>query len=231
VCREARREILPGMSIGRPGLTTALYDSMTIRPRIGAFGDDDYSLTLDTPDQAGVAVENDPPGTHYLEFNSDETINHFHTSWWNSFHQAVDNDRDAAKAMIEGKRTIVTGLVGLDCGHTCSSEIHPVWALAINVSDNPNDDVWAMFVRNWGDEGFCGRGQHQLFLPGDQYVFRLPWRPGASSVAVIGSEFKGRSSFWITVESVVNEGVTVTFPMPDPKNGQRINGELHLRWQ
>ena len=60
--------------------------------------------------------------------------------------------------------------------------MHPVHAMAIRVQDNPSDEVWAIFVRNWGNEGFCSDGQH--FLPLTSFTFGLPWRAGASSVSV-----------------------------------------------
>ena len=44
-----------------------------------------------------------------------------------------------------------------------------------------------MFVRNWGDEGFCSQDQHYLDLLNNTYTFRLPWRPGATSVSVKSS--------------------------------------------
>ena len=37
--------------------------------------------------------------------------------------------------MINGKYAIVTGMVGLDCAHSCVSELHPVWAMAIQAED------------------------------------------------------------------------------------------------
>ena len=160
--------------------------------------DDDYNFRLiPTVGQPGLGKNNN--GSFELEFDSDETIDHFHTPWWDAFHKAVDKDfvvprvgtdigdgGKAARALVDGSFAIVTGLFGLDCEHSSSSELHPVWAMAIRLAAPPSqtDEVWPMFVRNWGDEGFCSQDQHYLDLLSNTYTFRLPWRPGATSVTV-----------------------------------------------
>src|SRR6266849_9857038 len=139
--------------------------------------DDDYQWNLQPPDQAGLTANNDR--FIELEFDSTETINHFATPWWDSFHDTADESDEKAKEVVDGKFAIVTGLIGLDCAHSCSTESHPVYAMAIHVEDDPADDVWAMFVRNWGNEGFCSDKDHQFAFTDNTYTFRLPWRPGA----------------------------------------------------
>jgi len=47
--------------------------------------------------------------------------------------------------------------------NSAQSELHPVWALMIHTNPAVDDDTWAFFVRNSGDEGYCGNSQHQLF--------------------------------------------------------------------
>src|SRR5262249_27557430 len=67
--------------------------------------DDDYNFRLMPAGQAGLvqANLNHPyPGLE-LEFDSDETIDHFHTPWWTSFHKAVDAGDQQAQAMVKGK--------------------------------------------------------------------------------------------------------------------------------
>jgi hypothetical protein len=157
--------------------------------------DDDYKFEFHPPDNAGFTVSAASKGYMELEFDSDETIDHFSTPWWESFHNAVDNSAGAAATlqeirsgglfateeivrlleqeveyvyqMIEGRFAIVTGLFGLDCAHSdtdSSTELHPVYAMTILVNDNPADQLWAIFARNWGDEGFCSTSQHYLDL-------------------------------------------------------------------
>ena len=203
--------------------------------------DDDYNLDLFPAGGAGLVSVRD---NLEVEFDSDETIDHFNTPWWNAFHQSVDHGDDAAvnSGLFKepdgtlGRYAIVTGLIGLEMCHGGSNELHPAWAIAIRVKDDdPNDEVWAMFIRRWGDEGFCSGDQHYLTdLPGDTYTFRLPWRPGASSVSV-GSitKFEARDSgtSW-AVQSAPNQGLLVSFTLTAPQSGtgNRINGELHLQW-
>lgn len=201
--------------------------------------DRDYNFKLAPPDQAGLTTAN---RTLKLEFDSHETINYFGTPWWDSFHKAVDQSEAAARQMVDGRFAIATGLVGLDCSHECRSELHPVWAMAIRVEDDPSDEVWAIFVRRWGNEGFCSDDQHYLEgLQGNTYTFRLPWRPGASSVAVSQTTVfrsrlgvaSGPDVLWAP-----NQGVLVSFTMPVLSQvptsqfplGERVHGELHLQW-
>jgi hypothetical protein len=133
-----------------------------------------------------------------------------------------------------GKQTIAIGLVGLDCVHDCASELHPLYAIAMNVKDDDDDDVWAIFVRNWGNEGWCSRYRH--LLRKNDFVFRLPWKPGASAVTVLNT---GADRLFLTndnqvsgpnVTAAVGQGVDVAFHLPEPEAEARINGELHLRW-
>jgi hypothetical protein len=137
--------------------------------------------------------------------------------------------------MIDGKYAIITGLMGFDCEHDCGAELHPVYALAIRVKDDPADEVWAIFVRNWGNEGYCGTSQH--LLPLTSYTFRLPWRPGASAVNVVwgpnATQFLTNDSNATgpNVTYAVGGGVQVNFTLSPPhEDGTRINGQLHLQW-
>ena len=72
--------------------------------------DDDYNINIVPPGGEGLTVSNN--GHIHTEFDSDETIDHFRTPWWNSFHDAVDRDDASARAMIDGKFAIVVGLAG-----------------------------------------------------------------------------------------------------------------------
>jgi hypothetical protein len=102
--------------------------------------------------------------------------------------------------------------------------------------------VWAMFIRRWGNEGFCSGNQHLIVdLPNNTYTFRLPWRPGATGVSVgSATTFLAASSgaSGPTVQSAPNQGLLVSFTLPPPEyvagictTCNRINGELHLNWQ
>ena len=241
--------------------------------------DGDYNFRLVPTAGAGLTKVNGNVATGEksmkLEFSDDETIDHFHTPWWNSFHKAVDDVDDAIvilkltraaatsgdpaarllaqqripsleadlakksgllKSMVNGRDAIVTGLLGLDCAHNCASELHPVWAMAIRVKDDPADETWAIFVRRFGNEGFCSRDQHYLDdLLGDEFVFRLPWRANASAASLTADTFlrcRFGKAAGPRVVSAAGTGVLVSFflPVPDSDEGEMINGELHLQW-
>jgi hypothetical protein len=196
--------------------------------------DDDYNFKLPSHLQFGEVITSG--GSLGVEFDSDETIDHFQTPWWSSFHQAVDQSDSAAAAMVNGKYAIVTGLVGLDCEHDCHTELHPVFGMAIHVKDDPADDVWAIFARNWGDEGWCSTNQHYLDV--NSVYFHLPWRFGASQVSVLNKPDNSDRLFLTNdarvsgpgIQSAVNQGILVSFNLPAPDAGARLNGELHLQW-
>jgi hypothetical protein len=199
-----------------------------------------------------------------VEFDSEETVDNFSTAWWKSFHDAVDSagaqallggggpsvdcwNGDAGTCarlatlenMINGKLALVTGLFGLDCAHDCKPELHPVFAMAIRVKDDPLDETWEIFARRSGDEGFCSSQLHVLSaLPNDTYTFRFPSR--GSSVEVSQQTLASADSS-ITVsfpESDAREGKLVSFFIPPPTFIQPsnilvsdiIHGEIHLRW-
>ena len=211
--------------------------------------DGDYNFRLVRPDDAGMTTENKiKTGPNRksmkLEFSSDETIDHFETPWWDAFHKAVDTDDfSAANSMVVGADGsagafgIVSGLIGLDCPHTCASEIHPVWAMAIRVKSDPGDETWAVFVRRFGNEGFCSDHQHYLDdLANNTFTFRLPWRQGATDVGVNPSTvFESRLGQATGALAVAkNQGVLLSFTMAVPPTplvpGEMVNGELHLKW-
>jgi hypothetical protein len=231
---------------------SAPCDSVSFFDQIAAYAtgqggapscDDDYNFNLYTPGGAGLTTARD---SIECEFDSDETIDHFDTPWWNLLHKTVDdsvNDLQVGETLFKehgerGRYAIVTGLIGLEFAHSASTELHPVWAMAIRVKDDdPMDEVWAIFIRRWGNEGFCSSGNQHLLkdLPNNTYTFRLPWRPGASDLKLgPATAFKGNYNFTGTAEAVANQGVLVSFPAPPFGSGlpllPRIDGELHLQW-
>ncbi|HCC58396.1 MAG TPA: hypothetical protein DEQ47_14285 [Solibacterales bacterium] len=201
--------------------------------------DDDYNYRFFTPRDAGVVAH--PDGTINgieIEFDSDETIDHFSSPLWTQFHHLVDNNNSAAQTQVKTRTAVVMGLVGLDCGHpSCSSELHPAYGMAVNV-DNSNlaDDRWTVFARNWGDEGFCSSDQH--YLPTNNVKLMIPWLAGATSVTV-GPD----TQFYVFTNSdssatasspqityAANQGVLLDFNLPAPSAQVGIEGEVHLQW-
>ncbi len=182
-----------GKFIGHVNWGAATYEGPIFWDEHSSPGaDDDYNFKLVPPGQAGLVVASN--GSLGLEFDSDETIDYFTTPWWKSFRYAVDTEhpfinrpkipRGDPHGMVDRKFAIVTGLLGLDVVHAAHTEIHPVWALAIRVKEAKDYEMWAIFVRNWGNEGYCSQEQHYLHLAENRYTFRLPWRPEATTVSV-----------------------------------------------
>ena len=212
------------------------------------FGDDDYNMRLVTP-TLGHA---DPAGTSFfngasfeegnlfavlLEFDSDETIDHFDQSlFWNVFHQTVDNQGDtAAGNIINGHDAVAIGLMGADEEHDGHVEIHPVHALAIRESAPgspvPSNDLWAFFVRNWGDEGECSSQQH--FILDSQITIQLtppvslltPKATLNGDSLVFGSGTNTPYTFYSGPE-----GTFVTFNLPAGNQQGFVFGEIDLSW-
>lgn len=201
--------------------------------------DDEYSVNLATPNAAG-ATAGRTDGVH-VEFDTDETIDpltdFLQVPWWTDFHHAVDQNNDAAHRFLDNKQIIVTGLLGVDFAHTPSGESHPAWALAVHTNEDFNDDTWAFFVRNWGDEGYCSEDQHYIYFPDNQYTFRFPWPPGATSGVINPKSMtailahSGVNAEQVQTSFIPGEAVLMTFSnLSDPAVHPLIGGELHITW-
>ena len=213
--------------------------------------DDDYTFTFYSDDPDKPLLVNGQDGIH-VEFDSDETIDHFKTEAWAAFHNAVDLNKDFAKQLFDG-HTILTGMFSLDSEHRLKSELHPLYAMATrseNFGTNPGDETWLIFVRNQGDEGYCS---NEIWGAGfEDYTFRLPWRPGMTSVEVNSTktQFDGteRTSgpfvSYVTPRDAKRDlpaGVYVNFHLGPPvlntaivgtpASEPFINGALHLIWK
>ena len=181
-----------------------------------AFWDVDYNVNLHrsnpaasppdpfhSDDRACYTRQN--PYHLHTEFASAETIDSFGLPWWQRFHNAVDESDSSAEAMltINGNEieVIEIGVVGLDCAHVCASELHPVVGMALHIKDDPSDDVWVFFARNWGNEGWCSTGI-MTFPELSSLGFALPWRPNAIAVSATDSNTKFQ--------------LDVRFSMPEP---------------
>jgi hypothetical protein len=206
------------------------------------FGDDDYNLKLYTP-HVGTLADGTPISAGgatdqlnrvQLEFNSDETIDNFdYLRWWSQFHGAVDQGDSFAATYVNNHDAVVTGLMGIDEVHG-QSEVHPVHALAIREAATPQlrDDTWAIFVRNWGNEGTCSSNDH--FLDATTITMKIP-RPSGVSASVVPTPFyhtflnynapDSHFSMWTGAS-----GVYLTFNLPPGNQHGLVFGELSLDW-
>jgi hypothetical protein len=212
--------------------------------------DDDYSLNLLTDGGAG-ATQSDPTGLH-IEFDSDETIDHFDSNqWWKEFHSLVDiqdaTGHDDPGLAINGHRAVVTGLAGLDTAHDPALELHPVYALAIQTDRRAavagGTDKWAVFARSWGNEGYCSHKTHPL--PPGPLTIRIPWQNGATGL-LAGVEANPALGVQITkydlntdispygklsARVVPGQGVLLTFDLSAPVSQEpRYSGTVDLKW-
>ncbi len=200
--------------------------------------DDDYYVDIDTAGAAG-ATAGTPRGVH-VEFDSSETVDvitkDFKLPLWRDFQRAVDSGEDSHQAhgFLDGKDSIVTGLLGLDFIHNpISAESHPAWAFAWHAHSVWFDDTWAFFVRGGGNQGYCGGNQHYISYLGNRYTFRFPWPPNATGgAAIAGTTFLANTTVGAaTVSFPPNEAVLLTFhDLPDSTSPWLIAGELHVKW-
>ena len=205
---------------------------ISLDPRHPDWPDDDYNINVEREDQAAYTQQNSK--NLHTEFDSDETIDHFITPWWTSFHNAVQNGNDPK---IDGHEIIEIGEIGLDCAHSCGSEIHPVLAMAINAQPSLSDDVWAIFARKSGDEGYCGHVS--IMHPELSTIYlKLPWPKGAAAVVPVvkDSNFQttGGGQAHVTTfpynEGTRPSGFVVQIDLGDANSVPLVHGELHLQW-
>ena len=198
------------------------------------YDDDDYYLYIKRNDQA-LETAGSRDGVE-LEFDSDETVDYWDdtNTWWDDFHHNyVDNNDEAAHGHIDGKFAIIVGLLGLDSQHGVHSELHPVYAMFVHVQDDPTEDKWAFFVRNSGDEGFCGNDDEPAYFSGRRLRVLIPHSGPPQSVGnnvwVYGDnedEFNQQS--W-TFQNT-NEGLLLTFNLQDPSKKDGFVGDLTINW-
>jgi hypothetical protein len=175
------------------------------------------------------------------EFDSDETTENFTGGFWN-------NEVDLSRAVNHNDARII-GLMGLDTEHLPPgghAELHPTYAFQMRVnSGGPSIDAWALFVRNWGNQGACGASQHYLDLT--QFTLRFPSPRGADGATSVkhaanpsldaGSESGSSwSNFTVSGLSPLQHDaaghpyVEMTFTIGPPEDHTFIDGEIFLEW-
>ncbi|HEY6828853.1 MAG TPA: hypothetical protein VI259_18465 [Gemmatimonadaceae bacterium] len=194
-------------------------------------GDDDYGFHL-YPANDGMLTSSHPAAID-VEFDSDETIDHFGSGWWRSFQDAVDKsdgnatENSGSARMVDDREAVVTGLAGIAAEHEAVSQLHPVYAMALHLSSDAADDRWAFFARNWGNQGFCSSDQHywdvsplSLFIPGPR---------GATDFRLIDQDVKANRDFAIRA-SFTNGGVLFSFDLGAPESHALADGSVRIRW-
>jgi len=206
------------------------------------FADDwDYNLLLLPANDTGLTGNNNfiPNGTQRyieIEFDSRELADRFGTEWWQDFArlaaegvQKGGDFTDVEKHMHTGSAFafgVVYGVFGLDCEHGCRSEFHPAYAVAIQVDDAKEKNTWAIFARNWGDEGFCSHLDHQFDSGSPLMQLLLPYNSAnppsgitieqaASSAEDSEGARSGEQSQWCPSFTFSNQqGEMIEIPLP-----------------
>lgn len=194
-------------------------------------GDDDYSFHL-YPAHGGMLTSAHPSAID-VEFDADETIDRFGSGWWQAFQDAVDKSGGSAtedngvSRMVDDHEAVVTGLAGIAAEHEASSQLHPVYAMALRISNEGSDDRWAFFARNWGNEGFCSSDQHywdqsplSLFIPGPR---------GATDFKLVDQDVRANRDLAIRA-NFMNGGVLFSFDLGAPESRSLADGSVRIRW-
>lgn len=179
-----------------------------------------------------------------LEFDSRETIRRMHTAPWAEIWTKLDTGASNVEinALLQKETgndrlpfAVLIGLFGVDCEHDCHSELHPVYAIALQLNSSASDNVWGIFVRNWGNEGFCAHGQANLTLPNNEIKLLLP------HIGTTKPNVGDKTQFYTTdqliqppsisyISNASSAGVLVDFKLPDPSKKALAEFELHLIW-
>lgn len=200
------------------------------------YDDDDYYFDVARSDLS-LATASDGKGIH-IEFDSEQTVDYWDDTgtWWDDFHHNyVDDSDQAAHGRIDNQDVLVIGMLGLDKQHGVHSELQPVYAMFVHVQDDPAQDKWAFFFKNWGNEGYCGDNDEPLDWP-TQNVYRVRLRHPVGggfgltqNVWVYGDDEDERDRQSWTFQTV-GDGLLLTFRMRDPSKQCGFVGDLTINW-
>jgi len=238
---------------GSVSLTSGYANYLGASLLVGWDADLDFAMWPNSGTSLTYANVKSKSGAFSVEFDGDEVMfdRSKSSNWWSQLYQVEDNDH--AKAMFNPggtfnggtytppatkplKDSVVLGLVGLDCRHDCYTELHPVYALAAHTEASQTADRWAVFARNWGNEGSCGAQDHQLELT--TITLRIP-HPGATKVELLPASLVAANTpngtGWNLSPTIVNAGTPnafaqLSFALPQPEARAVIEGELVLKW-
>jgi len=211
--------------------------------------DGDYNFRLFPSDRYKSILTKNNAQFVGLEFDYYETIVNSELKLWTDLRSEVQKENDDQRSHQQeisrllnpsnpsvNPRVAVTGLVGVDCEHGCKSEIHPVLALAIETNQEPNDNTWVLFVRNWGDEGFCSRYRHLVEFPNNVVNILLFDGTDSEGPSVLPEKThmfvsKGATIDFPVISYWQSHGPVLSFTLPDPVQSQAyVEFEIHFKW-
>lgn len=203
------------------------------------FGDQDYTFNVTRDDAALYSTA----GPHvHTEFDATETVNNWDGTgtWWERFHHdGVEKGDAQAGQMIDGHHVIVVGLLGMDSYHGGKTELHPAYGMFVLVSQDPRrgQSSWAFFVRNWGNEGYCGGDQENMVaqpiriqIPHVPLMFNIAGRP-TKTATVSSNIWEGARNTddlsGMTIGAQRNEGgMLLTFGLLTPDKQSWFMGDV-----
>jgi hypothetical protein len=160
-----------------------------------SLSDEDWEWDLTPRNGAGLAGQDDTPTpgtTIHMEVDGDEVPfdSSDKTPFWNQ-----DFNTTFASPDDLGLEGVAIGQLSLDGVHGAPPELHPLYAMAVLLSQNiPHGDeltqTWGFFLRNSGDEGYCSTNtwtwpdQTDFFIP-------LEWPERATGVTGHASDVVG----------------------------------------
>ena len=235
------------------------WNSLSTRP---PFGDGDVTMELEPVEQTALnryaakragltAYPAAGIPSFHIEWKASELSDHFEQGFWKSFREGAEGRRNPAlDALPTTRLAVVTGLVGLDVEHVGHSELHPVYALALQTRCATQEGAgtfserWALALRNWGNEGYCSsyRCLHHLLLDEKgTFSLRLPLGNVAEVRDLRLGEGTGETELWASHPEVEmgaavdldpdGSAALVRFRLPDPAVGSLLYGEFTLRFE
>jgi len=212
-------------------------------------GDYNFHLFPWNPKRSGLTKNND--NFIGLEFDFYESLVNAQLPFWRDFIAQVEAENESQDSTgpeqeirkllhpadpNTNPRAMVLGLFGVDCEHGCKSEVHPVLGFAVETNASADDDTWMLFVRNWGDQGFCSHLRHLVDFPGNQVSILLFDDPDSDGPTVIPEKTKmfaseGSNMSFPTLSYLPGRGPVLTFNFPAPEQQQVMaEMEIHYRW-
>jgi len=134
--------------------------------------------------------------------------------------------------LVDGKQAIVLGIWTHDGAHGGRTEVHPVFGMAIQEQappfNSPGKEVWHFFIRNKGNQSFCGSNVQCTGHPA--WAFRIKGRPGQCTIKGLNGyahEEDNDTVYW-SIARVGNDVVINTF-IPDKDDW--LIGTVEIDWK
>ena len=128
--------------------------------------------------------------------------------YWKKLLDAVDKGSGTVRQMLDGSKAIAMGLWCMDCQHHGRSELHPVFALAIqdkaSLTQADVGSTWHFFVRHWGTQNYCG--ERFKVTQAHNWKFRFPVPDGKNIKSIKGlngysHEEEKNTTYWKVYKS------------------------------